>query len=792
MYHNQPIATAKATIQAPASFNHPQPFHPTMSYNLNNVSDYPTPFISNSMMMSVPPMYSSWSPYLMMPPPPPHYSSNPWIASQMMSPQHYPAVVPPHSTNSVHFHTGPSNGGPPLQLPKEADITLPKRMDTKITSKPSTTKPKKDSTLSHNPMKSPSPYLKTHENIVTEIFLWKRNDATASFGVTLRLDMTSVLVDPNMVTTSAVSSTPPSLSTTKSIVPSDTITAATPTNPTAVDTSITTDTLTLFNEPPVQSTAGVDSITIVSLTTDETAKGLQPSDTELSTSNPTAKDITSSIASKLSTNPNQLLKPTRNRRRRVFYHVLRVEYVKENIRNVAAPEGFCEKELLHPGDLILSIDGTVVDGLTFTQACLLFKKCATTTSDGQYIQCRLLVARYKPPVIKTSHVPLKMEIPVAAQSHDTMKKTMLKRSPNDLHELYNLSLSLLHAFADTDRRMLGSPVSINAVIDSIVTTDPKTYAVNSPTDIMYMIDLWNRTSSNWDKAMKKNSQAYWTQQWSNESKQFILPSNFKYLTDAQRHTMRRRKQGLQVPRTRCRCLSYDHFYVNDEHCPLYSNLRALYNADNMADPNTTDPDQTSVLKHPSNEKDIVNRSRAMAKTLSRDLNTMEKACCDRLARTLTENENALAEQQFIEGMEEVQRTKTKQSLSAPSLTAIVLSVIAQLECECGEKMAKMQLPVIKPTPKVDVLDKTSRIDNAEMVEGKNELVNEEEDDDVPLMALCKRRNEDCPDPSLSKKQKCDPTNYSLIHPWYLAKLVHFISTRWGHVYQEPSNEDYVW
>jgi hypothetical protein len=27
---------------------------------------------------------------------------------------------------------------------------------------------------------------------------------------------------------------------------------------------------------------------------------------------------------------------------------------------------------------------------------------------------------------------------------------------------------------------------------------------------------------------------------------------------------------------------------------------------------------------------------------------------------------------------------------------------------------------------------------------------------------------------------------------FLAKLIHFISHRWGHVFREPSNEDYAW
>ena len=629
--------------------------------------------------------------------------------------------------------------------------------------------------------------MQTHEMMTTEIILLKIPDDHDSFGVTLRLHMTSTLVDPPSVTVAppVTSSTIPSLSITNNHIVSTTATSSS----TAATTTVTN---LPSNESQPSTAADGSSHTTHIPSADEPPTVIHNSSTVESTSKPAA---TSSIQLDPSKTSNQLLVPTRTRRRRVFYTVLWVDNVKLHALKYAALEGFRER-LLQENDIILSIDGTSVDGLTFLQAISLFKQCTQRTSDGQFIECRLSVARCKPPVEKVNPFPLKLYKPVAQNSNASNSDT-LKRSPNDLRELFNLSTGLLMAFADPERRMFGSPVSINASVESIVSIAPQSYAVNSHADVVHMVDLWNRTCLNLDKTIRKNAQTHWTNQWLNESNQFILPSNFKYLTDAQRHTMRRRKQGLQVTRTRCRCMSHDHIYVNDEKCPLYSNLRNLFKDDKIIDASSADMEQISTLKHPSNERDIAIRSREMAKNLSRDLNTMEKACCDRLARTLTEKENADAEQQFIEQMEEVQRTKTNQSLSAPSLTAMVLSTVSELECLFGEKMSKLQ--IVKPLPKVEVLPDKSAISETEReenapsyVDAENELGDEDDNDDVPLLALCKRQCEDRVGPSVNKKQKFDPTHSTSIHPWYLAKLIQYISTRWGHVYQEPSHEDYVW
>jgi hypothetical protein len=65
----------------------------------------------------------------------------------------------------------------------------------------------------------------------------------------------------------------------------------------------------------------------------------------------------------------------------------------------------------------------------------------------------------------------------------------------------------------------------------------------------------------------------------------------------------------------------------------------------------------------------------------------------------------------------------------------------------------------------------------------------DEEDDVPLVALGKRKMASWSEREGSKKQK---TNVPPLSYTFLARLLSHISTTWGHVYREPSHEDYAW
>jgi hypothetical protein len=703
---------------------------------------------------------------------PPFYH-HPLHHSTMMPPLNPGSCHPPPLTTSHHHHhhnESPFGTTVPPPIPTTVPQLTPHISTTTTTTGVGTapqlpTKKPSTAVLSHRPLTAPSPYATTHDLVLNDIHLTKSHAPGSSFGVVLRLHMTSVLVDPP---------------------------AAVVTMTTHHPTGIAKESADNNNNAPTASVAASNDVP-------SNDSGPPPS----------------------SSTPVAYQPPRRTRRRRVCYTVLTVDRIPENSLSAAAAA-----TVLQTNDIILSIDGTAVDGLTFAQACGLFRQCTTTTPDGAFIQCRLRVAHQRTPVPprKIPHpivlVPRSVSTP-SSHTLSTPHPTTLqkKRSPYDRRELYHLSEGLLQRWADSEPgRLLGTPISsIAATIESIVLAEPRTYAVNHPptNDIAYMVDLWYRQGVKLEKTMRQNARTYWTTQWFNESDPHpqgpvaaLSTSNAKYLTDAQRHTMRRRPVP-DTARTRCRCMSTDHFYVNDEKCPLYRNLRKLSDPKSGDHVDSKGNVTSSMMKQPSTDKEIARRSREMAQQASRDLNTMEKACCDRLARTLTEQDNVRAEQQFVAQMQEVQLTRTSQALAAPSLTTMVAAAVWALELEYGGNLMST-LPPPHSVSTVEerltvhhqTLEETSAhvLASNVVVKGKDQLIkdddDEDEDDDVPLMALCKRKSEHCVEDSPHKKHRNggddqDPKNCR-IHPWYLAKLVQYISTRWGHVYQEPSHEDYVW
>jgi len=67
-------------------------------------------------------------------------------------------------------------------------------------------------------------------------------------------------------------------------------------------------------------------------------------------------------------------------------------------------------------------------------------------------------------------------------------------------------------------------------------------------------------------------------------------------------------------------------------------------------------------------------------------------------------------------------------------------------------------------------------------------IEDDDDDDVLLVNLGKRNLPAAPS-SHSKKAKSESTNIDLE---CLARILLYMSERWGHVYREPSNVDYAW
>ena len=92
---------------------------------------------------------------------------------------------------------------------------------------------------------------------------------------------------------------------------------------------------------------------------------------------------------------DQKSSPPKKRRRRVYFSaMLTVKAEKQNSRKDAAKKG---SDILRPGDIILTVDGKDIGGLSFKQAAALFALAETPSkaNESRAIQCVLTVARPK-------------------------------------------------------------------------------------------------------------------------------------------------------------------------------------------------------------------------------------------------------------------------------------------------------------------------------------------------------------------------------------------------------------
>jgi hypothetical protein len=136
-----------------------------------------------------------------------------------------------------------------------------------------------------------------------------------------------------------------------------------------------------------------------------------------------------------------------------------------------------------------------------------------------------------------------------------------------------------------------------------------------------------------------------------------------------------------------------------------------------------------------------------------------------------------AEARFVARMEEIQVKECKKAVFAPTLTAMVLSTVFALQREFPMQQ------VLAPEQAM------MTVDDDEEEEKDDECDDEEDDEDVPLMALGKRKISGTVLQD-GKKQKTNGGNK--ISFKYLIRMLQYISNTWGHVYREPSHEEYAW
>ena len=230
-----------------------------------------------------------------------------------------------------------------------------------------------------------------------------------------------------------------------------------------------------------------------------------------------------------------------------------------------------------------------------------------------------------------------------------------------------------------------------------------------------------------------------------------------FLTDAQRSRLR----ASGRPTNGCKCGSKTHEFVNSPLCPLYSNLRRLGKLEDL-----------QSIDSPTAPKSI--------RFQERKLKTVEAAFTERIVRERAEKDREEAEALFVGQAEEIQLRELGQSIFSPSLTSMILSSIAALKEEFDAIKARKQKAAESRN-----LSQENQLEKATETKVDEE---DDEDDDVPLEELAKR-SLSRGDTVLSKKFKSDT-----LHVDYecLARVLRYISKRWGHCYLESPDVDYAW
>jgi len=456
--------------------------------------------------------------------------------------------------------------------------------------------------------------------------------------------------------------------------------------------------------------------------------------------------------------------------------------------------------LLEKDDIILSIHGQPTAGLTFANACELFRTFSrplASTTDSLICYCDVTVARRVKP--KPPPLLLAGTLPTTTPTGPLTPAEELVLAESALQALY-------------DNRPLGSSPQDGSPSQWLVARATTSHPL-AARGVAALDAAWNEMQSTASQMVSRAARAYWEAIQKEKNPSGLL------LTDAQRSRLR--LQQPRRPAKSCRCGSSSHLYVNDAKCPLYSNLRVLLDND---DDGAADKEASSLPDAAALEEAAAKRKKLLDKNFQKDtLNVVEKAYKDRFVRMKTEQEFEEAEMIFVERMEAIQLSKYKQAIFAPSLTAMVLSAVAELEAEFqGRELSPISTVVnlIAKTETMDVVvvnsssstarpaqskdEAESKVDdvpltalgNKSQAEGDGEDSSDDEDDDIPLADLGKKKrskdavvNEQEPTTSIKKQRG---NNTIMVRPQFLARLIQFISNKWGHVFREPSHAEYSW
>lgn len=436
--------------------------------------------------------------------------------------------------------------------------------------------------------------------------------------------------------------------------------------------------------------------------------------------------------------------------------------------------------LLQPGDIILKIGSVDLGGMSFAQACQVFQQQSRIVNkDGKaaQIQVDLVVARPKP-------VPTKTKVTAPSSTHNKPMSTAAKKSimPSQTSSLATkkvftasssnftnaemavLADGILQGIHDSHGRLLGqglnhSTLEANTTLfRQVAELAPRQGATTSKM-IQYKspeqcLDQWNAWRLQFRATLEEAARNAWNQKQEEEKPRDIDTSTGgrdqllpPFSSDAQCAALRE----LPRPAQGCRCQRKDHNYLHDVRCTLYQDICRLIPADELKQ---LQYDPNSPAFNPQSKSD-------------KDLKTVEAAYKDRMVKLKATTDLERAEARFVAKMEQVQVEQMHKAIFAPPhLATMVLSAVVELQSEFSA------------------------------VSKKSSIVNRDDDEidtgvDEEHLTLSGKRKLSSNVSSPTKKPKKEGGLHHLNFK-YLLRIVELLGKTWGHLYREPSHEDYAW
>jgi len=483
----------------------------------------------------------------------------------------------------------------------------------------------------------------------------------------------------------------------------------------------------------------------------------------------------------------------------------RVEFAAMSVVNTnkATPS---TKAVLHPDDIILSINGKAIGNMLFKSACQLIGSTSMMCPNTGAVTCVLKVAK-------------KVQVVNGPVSYNNGNMTQVMSAPGSIQ----MAATPMIPFHCVENKVLSgefSPLEWSALVRGLSTVPQELFSgmailPTSTKDVLTAIlkhDEYGkllklRSIETLEKKLAyesnqinqyMNGKAFQTEtsKWLLEISQDVTNKHNtqfgKPLTDAERTRLR------QAPRPSkgCKCGSSSHMYINDPQCVLYRDLRQ-YCADNSID--ITNVGKAKGMSA-ANAK-IILQKKKNAKTLS------EKQVLDRFIKAQATRAAEQAEAEFVLEMEKIQINQMKKAVfSPPSLTTVVLSAVASVMDYSSTRYEAFVLNDDEESEAtkarindvlVDVFGKdltasvgiTKKEESPKHDSSDDSDSDDSDDDDVPLIQLvqsngAKRAATTKPRELSPSKKKAKPSDEKATpSPYFLALILKTISTTHGHVFK---------